>query len=110
MFPGWHETTDDEASSIHEVKPFPARRMTNALTILLAAASVLGFISVLWLHSAAVSAVATLKYGFYGLVNGQVGTTCILLAWFGLFCTVMPLLGAIVMLLSIQILDLFIDN
>lgn len=44
----------------------------------------------------------TLKYGFSGLVDGQVGTTAMVLGWLALFCTVVPMMGVVVMLLSFR--------
>lgn len=108
-FPGWREEIDDETGSIHHVKPFPSERILNGVGILLAAASVLGFVSVMWLHSAAVSAVATLKYGFSGLVDGRVGTPSMLLAWLGLVCTIIPFIGLVIEIFTVRLLDALTD-
>lgn len=108
-FPGWH-TTIDENGSEHEVKPFPGRPVTQAIAYVLMVAVILGFVSVVWLHSAAAAAVGILEYGFAGLVDAKVGTVSMLLAWLGLFCTIVSLMGIIVMILSLQLLDRLVEE
>jgi hypothetical protein len=103
-FPGWHTTTS-ESGSEHEVKPFPSKAVSLAIGYILAVSTILGFVSVVWLHSASAAAVGILRFGFAGLVDAKVGTASMLLAWLGLFCTIVPLMGIAVMIWSIYLLD-----
>jgi hypothetical protein len=73
--------------------------------VVLAIATTLGFISILWLHSAAAAAVEMLKFGFSGLVDGKVGLVSMPSVWIGVFCTVVSLIYIVVMVSSIRLLD-----
>jgi hypothetical protein len=108
-FPGWHTDTSSSGSE-HEVKPFPSRPVSQVALATIFVASVFILVSVLWQHTAAVAASTVAQDLGNGSVKSGVGTTAMILGWFGFGLLVVVTLGLLVMILSIQLLDRLTDE
>ncbi|KAK5105364.1 hypothetical protein LTS08_001641 [Lithohypha guttulata] len=108
-FPGWH-TTRTEDGSEHEVKPFPSRAVSQVALATIFIASVFVLVSVMWQHTAAVAASQVAQDLGNGSVRSGVGTSAMVLGWFGFGLLVVVTLGLLVMILSIQLLDRLTDE
>ena len=108
-FPGWHTTASSDGSE-HEVKPFPSRPVSQVALATIFIASVFVLVSVLWQHTAAVAASTIAQDLGNGSVKSGVGTTAMVLGWFGFGLLVIVTLGLLVMILSIQLLDKLTDD
>jgi len=108
-FPGWHTDTSSSGSE-HEVKPFPSRPVSQVALATIFIASVFVLVSVLWQHTAAVAASTVAQDLGNGSVKSGVGTTAMILGWFGFGLLVVVTLGLLVMILSIQLLDRLTDE
>ena len=106
--PGWHEETDEDGS-IHDVKPFPSRRVDYSIGGFLGAAVFLGFISSLWQHTAAVAAATTTQHMAYGTVKTHVGVAAMTLTWVSLALYLFSFLGMMILRMSVRILDRLTD-
>lgn len=101
-FPGWHEeTTEDD--SIRDVKPFPSRPVSQVSLALIFVASVFVLVSVLWQHTASVAASTIAQDLGNGSVKSGVGTTAMVLGWFGFALLIVVTIGLLVMILSIRL-------
>jgi hypothetical protein len=107
-FPGWH--TEGVGGSEHEVKPFPSRPVSQVALATIFVASVFILVSVLWQHTAAVAASTVAQDLGNGSVKSGVGTSAMILGWFGFALFVVVTLGLLVMILSIQLLDRLTDE
>jgi hypothetical protein len=107
-FPGWH--TEISGGSEHEVKPFPSRPVSQIALATIFVASVFILVSVLWQHTAAVAASTVAQDLGNGSVKSGVGTTAMILGWFGFALLVVVTLGLLVMILSIQLLNQLTDE
>ncbi|KAJ9656236.1 hypothetical protein H2198_005087 [Neophaeococcomyces mojaviensis] len=81
-FPGWHTTTTADGSE-HEVKPFPSRAVSQVALATIFIASVFVLVSVMWQHTAAVAASQVAQDLGNGSVKSGVGTSAMVLGWFG---------------------------
>jgi ABC-type multidrug transport system fused ATPase/permease subunit len=108
-FPGWHTDISSNGSE-HEVKPFPSRPVSQVALATIFIASVFVLVSVLWQHTAAVAASTVAQDLGNGSVKSGVGTTAMILGWFGFGLLVVVTLGLLVMILSIQLLDRLTDE
>jgi hypothetical protein len=108
-FPGWHEEVD-ETGSDREVKPFPSRPVSQVALALIFVASVFVLVSVLWQHTAAVAASTIAQDLGNGSVKSGVGTTAMILGWFGFALMIIVTIGLLVMILSISLLDKLTDD
>ncbi|KAH8819552.1 Ca2+ regulator and membrane fusion protein Fig1-domain-containing protein [Xylogone sp. PMI_703] len=102
-FPGWHEEEDSEGSE-REVKPFPSRPVSQVALALIFVASIFILVSVLWQHTASVAASIIAKDFGNGSVLSGVGTTAMVLGWFGFVLFIIVTIGLLVMILSIRVL------
>lgn len=100
-FPGWHE--EDEGSEIRDVKPFPSRPVSQVSLALIFVASVFVLVSVLWQHTASVAASTIAQDLGNGSVKSGVGTTAMVLGWFGFTLLIIVTIGLLVMILSIRL-------
>lgn len=107
-FPGWHEERDDSGSDI-EVKPFPSRPVSQAALALIFIASVFVLVSVLWQHTAAVAASTVAQDFGNGSVKSGVGTSAMILGWFGFALFILVTIGLLVMILSIRAFGELVD-
>lgn len=103
-FPGWHTSTSADGSE-QEVKPFPSRAVSQVALATIFVASVFVLVSVMWQHTAAVAASTIAQDLGNGSVKSGVGTTAMILGWFGFGFLVVVTLGLLVMILSIRLLD-----
>ena len=99
-FPGWHTDTSSSGSE-HEVKPFLSRPVSQVTLATIFIAGVFILVSVLWQHTAAVAASTVAQDLGNGSVKSGVGTTAMILGWFGFGLLVVVILGFLVMILSI---------
>lgn len=104
-FPGWHYEHDDVTGSDIDVKPFPSRPVCQVALALIFVSSVFVLVSVLWQHTASVAA-STIAQDFgNGSVKSGVGTSAMILGWFGFSLLIIVTIGLLVMLLSMSVLD-----
>jgi len=108
-FPGWHEETDERGSE-RDVKPFPSRPVSQIALALIFVASVFVLVSVLWQHTASVAASTIAQDLGNGSVKSGVGTTAMVLGWFGFALLIVVTIGLLVMILSISLLDRLTDE
>ncbi|KAL9586700.1 MAG: hypothetical protein Q9212_000708 [Teloschistes hypoglaucus] len=108
-FPGWHEETDERGSE-RDVKPFPSRPVSQVALALIFVASVFVLVSVLWQHTASVAASTIAQDLGNGSVKSGVGTTAMILGWFGFALFIIVTIGLLVMILSISLLDRLTDD
>lgn len=100
-FPGWHveDTGDEEA----EVKPIPSRPVSQVALALIFVASVFILVSVLWQHTASVAASSIAQDLGNGSVKSGVGSSAMVLGWFGFAFFVMVTIGLLFMVLSLRL-------
>ncbi|TAQ85831.1 hypothetical protein B7494_g5853 [Chlorociboria aeruginascens] len=103
-FPGWHEE-DDRDGSEREVKPFPSRPVSQIALAIIFIASIFILVSVLWQHTASVAASIIAQDFGNGSVLSGVGTTAMVLGWFGFALLIVVTIGLLVMILSIRVLS-----
>ena len=103
-FPGWHTSQRADGEEL-EVKPFPSRPVSQVALATIFIASVFVLVSVMWQHTAAVAASTIAQDLGNGSVRSGVGTSAMVLGWFGFGLLVLVTLGLLVMILSIQLLD-----
>lgn len=108
-FPTWHTATTDDGSE-HEVKPFPSRAVTHLLVVTLCSASFFVLVSMVWSQVAAVTAGGTLDFVFQGLVATNVGWLIPLFGWLAFSLITTGFMAMVVMVLSIQLLDMLTDE
>ncbi|CAG7918479.1 unnamed protein product [Penicillium olsonii] len=108
-FPGWHEETDDNGSE-REVKPFPSRPVSQAALALIFVSSVFVLVSVLWQHTASVAASTIAQDMGNGSVKSGVGSSAMVLGWFGFVLLVIVTVGLLVMILSISLIRKLTDE
>lgn len=109
-FPGWHEEADPRTGSDVDIKPFPSRPVSQAALALVFISAVFVLVSVLWQHTASVAAAQIAQDLGNGSVNSGVGTTAMVLGWFGFGLLVVVTIGLLVMILSIRLLDQLTDD
>ena len=103
-FPGWHEEID-ESGSERSVKPFPSRPVSQVALALIFVSSIFVLVSVLWQHTASVAASTIAQDLGNGSVRSGVGTTAMILGWFGFALLIVVTIGLLVMILSMQLLQ-----
>ena len=103
-FPGWHEEEDVNGSE-REVKPFPSRPVSQIALAIIFIASIFVLVSVLWQHTASVAASIIAQDLGNGSVRSGVGTTAMVLGWFGFALLIIVTIGLLVMILSIRVLS-----
>ena len=109
-FPGWHEETDARTGSDVDIKPFPSRSVSQIALALIFIASVFVLVSVLWQHTASVAASQIAQDLGNGHVKSGVGTSAMVLGWFGFGLLVVVTIGLLIMILSIRLLDKLADD
>ncbi|KAF2835884.1 membrane fusion mating protein FIG1 [Patellaria atrata CBS 101060] len=109
-FPGWHEETNAATGSDIDVKPFPSRPVSQVALALIFIASIFVLVSVLWQHTASVAAATIAQDLGNGSVKSGVGTSAMVLGWFGFVLFIVVTIGLLVMILSIIVLDKLTDG
>jgi len=104
-FPGWHEEQDEETGSEIDVKPFPSRAVCQVALALVFVAAIFVLVSVLWQHTASVAAASVTEDFGNGSVHSGVGTSAMVLGWFGFVLLITVAIGLLFILLSMSILD-----
>ena len=103
-FPGWHEDVEGD------MRPLPSRPVSQASLALIFMASVFVLVSVLWQHTASVAASTIAKDIGNGSVKSGVGTTAMILGWFGFALLVIVTVGLLMMILSIRMITQLTDE
>lgn len=103
-FPGWHEEEDAEGSE-RDVKPFPSRAVSQISLAIIFIASIFVLVSVLWQHTASVAASTIAQDLGNGSVRSGVGTSAMVMGWFGFTLLIIVTIGLLVMILSINVLQ-----
>ncbi|KAF2769109.1 membrane fusion mating protein FIG1 [Teratosphaeria nubilosa] len=109
-FPGWHEEHDARTGSDIDIKPFPSRPVSQVALALIFIASIFVLVSVLWQHTASVAAAQVAQDFGNGSVKSGVGTSAMVLGWFGFALLIIVTIGLLVMILSIHLLDRLTDE
>ena len=109
-FPGWHEEHDARTGSDIDIKPFPSRPVSQVALALIFIASVFVLVSVLWQHTASVAAAQIAADFGNGSVKSGVGTSAMVLGWFGFALFIIVTVGLLIMILSIRLLDKLTDD
>lgn len=109
-FPGWHEEHDARTGSDIDIKPFPSRPVSQVALALIFISSIFVLVSVLWQHTASVAAAQVAKDFGNGSVKSGVGTSAMVLGWFGFALLIIVTIGLLVMILSIHLLDKLTDE
>ncbi|KZF21831.1 membrane fusion mating protein FIG1 [Xylona heveae TC161] len=107
-FPGWHQ--EERAEGEVEVKPFPSRAVSQIALALIFIASIFVLVSVLWQHTASVAAATIAQDLGNGSVKSGVGTSAMILGWFGFALFIITTVGLLVMILSIHIVEQITDE
>ena len=107
-FPGWHQEIDENGSE-RDVKPFPSRPVSKIACGLSAVTAFLALISSLWQHTAAVAAATTAENMGYGFVKSNVGGAAMGLGWAAFTTLILPFMGLMFLVLSLQLLDQLAD-
>jgi len=102
-FPGWHEESDERGTD-RDIKPFPSRAVSQAALAIIFIASIFVLVSVLWQHTASIAASIIAQDLGNGSVKSGVGTTAMVLGWFGFALLIIVTIGLLVMILSIRVL------
>lgn len=102
-FPGWH--TEDREGSDVDIKRFPSRAVSQAALTLIFIAAVFVLVSVLWQHTASIAAAQIAQDLGNGSIRSSVGTTAMILGWFGFGLLVVVTIGLLVMILSINLVE-----
>lgn len=105
-FPGWHQERDGMTGSDVDIKPFPSRPVSQVALALIFISSIFVLVSVLWQHTASVAASTIVQDLGNGSVKSGVGTSAMVLGWFGFVLLIIVTIGLLVMILSIIVLDL----
>lgn len=92
-----------EDGELREVKRFPSRPVSQACLALIFISVVFILVSVLWQHTAAVAASAIAQDLGNGVVKSGVGTSAMILGWFGFALLVTVTIGLLMMILSISL-------
>lgn len=103
-FPVWHEETDSEGSQ-REIKPFPSRPVSQVALAIIFIAAIFVLVSVLWQHTASVAASVIAEDMANGSVRSGVGTSAMVMGWFGFTLLIITTIGLLVMILSISVLS-----
>ena len=92
------------------MKPFPSRAVSQVALALIFVASVFVLVSVLWQHTASVAASTIAQDLGNGSVKSGVGTTAMVLGWFGFALLIVVTIGLLVMILSISMFEKLTDE
>lgn len=92
------------------MKPFPSRPVSQTALALIFVASVFVLVSVLWQHTASVAASTIAQDMGNGSVRSGVGTSAMVLGWFGFVLLVVVTIGLLFMILSIRLIRKLTDD
>ncbi|KAH0562090.1 hypothetical protein GP486_003206 [Trichoglossum hirsutum] len=103
-FPGWHEEDDGDH------KPFPSRPVSQISLAIIFVSSIFVLVSVLWQHTASVAAATIAQDLGNGSVKSGVGTSAMILGWFGFALLIIVTIGLLVMILSMHLVEKLTDG
>lgn len=92
------------------MKPFPSRPVSQVALALIFVAAVFVLVSVLWQHTASVGASTIAQDLGNGSVKSGVGTSAMVLGWFGFALMVIVTIGLLVMILNLRLLRQLTDD
>lgn len=104
-FPVWREELDDNGLETEMIHPFPSEKVCWIICSVLVASSLLALISLLWQHTAAVTAATTAESFAYGFVKSGVGAAAIGLGWAVVGANILALVMIVVMTVGINMLS-----
>lgn len=87
----------------------PSRPVCQVALAIIFIASIFVLVSVLWQHTASVAASIIAQDLANGSVRSGVGTTAMVLGWFGFALLILVTIGLLVMILSMQVLKDNVD-
>ena len=102
-FPGWHIQEAEDPEEEAEVKPIPSRPVSQVALALIFVSSVFILVSVLWQHTASVAASSIAQDLGNGRVKSGVGSSAMVLGWFGFVFFIVVMIGLLFMVLSIRL-------
>jgi hypothetical protein len=108
-FPGWHVEESPGDGEEYEMKPIPSRPVSQVALALIFVASVFILVSVLWQHTASVAASSVAQDLGNGSVRSGVGTSAMVLGWFGFVFFLLVTIGLLFMVLSISLFTKMTD-
>lgn len=82
----------------------PSRPVCQVSLAIIFISSIFVLVSVLWQHTASVAASIVAQDLANGSVRSGVGTTAMVLGWFGFALLILVTIGLLVMILSLQVL------
>jgi hypothetical protein len=109
-FPGWHEERDERTGSDVDIKPFPSKPVSQMALFALLLSSIFMLTSSLWQHCAAAASASMISTVSKGDIRASVGPAAAALGWVAFMLVVIPFLGLLVMVISINILDALTDD
>jgi hypothetical protein len=109
-FPGWREERDIRTGSDVDVRPLPSRPVSQIAFSCAGVAAMLCLISGLWQHVGAVGAAAMVETANYGNVKTDIGLGATIMTWVGCAILFLVAIGLLITIMSIIVLDRFIDN
>jgi hypothetical protein len=86
------------------VKPLPSRAVSQVALAITFVSSIFILVSVLWQHTASVAASIIAQDLGNGSVLSGVGTTAMVLGWFGFALLITVTIGLLVMILSMNVI------
>lgn len=86
-----------------DYKPLPSRFVSQISLALVFISSVFVLVSVLWQHTASVSATAVAQDLGNGSLKSGVGTSAMVLGWFGFGFLVIVTVGLLVMIMTLSL-------
>jgi hypothetical protein len=105
-FPKWHSEPDpDDESESQTVLPVPTRFVAQISLAIIFIASIFVLVSVLWQHTASVAAsIIAQDFGNGSVISG-VGTSAMVMGWFGFTLLIIVTIGILVMVLTIKVIE-----
>lgn len=108
-FPGWQDGEFQDGDSM-SLKPFPHRFVAQSALALVFVATVFVLVSVLWQHTASVAAAQVAQDFGNGSVRSGVGTSAMVLGWFGFSLFMLVTISLVAYVLSISTLERFSES
>jgi Ca2+ regulator and membrane fusion protein Fig1 len=103
--PGWHPSPEEDYDPDKEIKPFPSRTLSY-LSLACATVSTGLFLgSNLRQHITSAAAASAAENMGHGTIRSVVGVNVIILGWVGFSMMVIPMIGLVVMILSMQVIS-----
>ncbi len=103
-FPSWY-VEQNENGSDRNVHPFPSRAVSQAGLAIVFISAIFVLVSVLWQHTASVAASIIAKDLGNGSIKSGVGSSAMIMGWFGFSLLIIVTIGLLIMILSIQVLS-----